>query len=177
MEKRKNRKHSLSEKLEVIKDYESGYGSPSISKKRKIAVSLVKRWLRVYQSHGLEGLKKHPRITISAEVKQQAVREIFEECLSFETVALKYHVSISAIYSWSQRVKKQGYASLLSIKPGRPNKFMGRPKKKQPETELERLQEELRYLRAENALLKKLKALEEERIMHENVKQSKPSKH
>ena len=53
---------------------------------------------------------------------------------------------------------------------------MGRPKRKQPETELEKLQEELRYLRAENALLKKLKALEEERTVHGSARQSKPSK-
>lgn len=176
MQKRKNRKHSLSEKLEVINDYRSGYGCTTISNKRKIAESLVNRWIRVYQAHGIKGLEKQPRIIISAEIKQQAVREIFDKCLSFETVALKYHVSISAIYSWCQRVKEHGYASLLTIKQGRPNIIMGRPKKKQPETELEKLQEELRYLRAENALLKKLKALEEERIMHKSVRQSKPSK-
>ena len=39
---------------------------------------------------------------------------------------------------------------------------MARPKKKAPETELERLQEEPLGLRAENALLKKVKALVEE---------------
>jgi len=158
MEKRENRKHSLSEKLRVIKDYQTGYGSTTISRKRKIAESMVLKWIRVYQAHGIKGLVKQPRTTLSAEIKLQAVREIFEEFLSFETVALKYHVSISAIYSWSQRVKEHGYASLLTIKQGRPTKLMGRPKKKQPETELEKLQEELRYLRAENALLKKLKA-------------------
>jgi transposase len=176
MEKKKNKKHGLSEKLRVIKDYQSGYGSTTISRKRKIAESMVMKWIRVYQAHGIKGLEKQPRINISAEIKQQAVREILEKFLSFETVALKYRVSISAIYSWSQRVKEHGYASLLTIQQGRPTKFMGRPKKKQPETELEKLQEELRYLRAENALLKKLKALEEERIVPESARQSKPSK-
>ncbi|MGE0078422.1 MAG: transposase [Bacteroidales bacterium] len=176
MQKRKNRKHSLSEKIEVIKDYQSGYGSTTISNRRKIADSLIKRWIRTYQAHGIEGLQKQSRATISAHIKQQAVKEIIEECLSFETVALKYHVSISAVYSWFQRVKEHGYASLLTIKQGRPTELMGRPKKKQPETELEKLQAELRYLRAENALLKKLKALEEERTTHENARLSKPSK-
>lgn len=176
MEKRKNRKHGLSEKLRVIQDYQSGYGTTTISRKRRVAECMVKRWVRVYQVHGKKGLEKQPRTTIPAEIKQQAVREVLEECLSFEAVALKYCVSMSAIYSWSQRVKEHGYASLLTIKQGRPVKSMGRPKKKQPETELEKLQEEVRYLRAENALLKKLKALEEERTTHESARQSKPSK-
>jgi transposase len=176
MQKRKNRKHSLSEKLEVIANYQSGYGSTTISRQRGIAESLVASWIRVYQAHGIKGLEKQPHKIISAAIKQQAVREIFDKNLSFETVALKYHVSISTIYSWYQRVKEHGYTSLLTIKQGRPTKFMGRPKKKQPETELEKLEEELRYLRAENALLKKLKALEEEPFMHKSEKQFKPSK-
>lgn len=176
MEKRKNRKHSLSEKLSVIRDYQSGYGCTSISRERKIDESIVKRWVRVYLAHGIKGFDKQARKAVSADIKQRAIKEIFEKGLSFETVALKYHVSISAIYSWFQRVQKHGYSSLLTIKQGRPANIMGRPKKKEPETELEKLQEELRYLRAENALLKKLKALEEERIVHASARQSKPSK-
>ena len=47
----------------------------------------------------------------------------------------------------------------------RPDKYasMGRPKKKEPVTELEKLQRENELLRAENAYLKKLKALMTER--------------
>lgn len=176
MEKRKNRKYSLSEKLAVIKDYQAVYGCTTISRERNIADSVVERWVRAYQAQGKEGLEKQARKVVSADIKRQAVKAVFEECLSFETVALKYHVSISSVYSWTQRVKENGYASLLTIKQGRPIKSMGRPKKKQPETEFEKLQAELRYLRAENALLKKLKALGEEQSMHKSARQSKPSK-
>lgn len=176
MENRKNRKHSLPEKKKVIDDYQSGYGSTTISRKRKIAKSLVSKWIRAYQAHGLNGLEKQPRKTVSAAIKQQAVLEVLEECLPCETVALKYRVSVSAIYSWTERVKEHGYASLRTIKQGRPTMQMGRPTKKQPETELEKLHEEVRYLRAENAFLKKLKALEEERTAPKSARQSKPSK-
>lgn len=177
MKKRKNRKHSLSEKIKVIEDYEKGYGSTTISQNHRIAKSIISRWIRIYHSHGITGFEKQARVRVSAEIKQQAVKEVLEKNLSFETVALKYHVSISAVYSWTQRVNTQGYTSLLTIKPGRPSNNMGRPKKKQPETELEKLQAELRYLRAENALLKKLKALEEEETALKKGKQPKPSKH
>jgi len=102
MEKRKNRKHGLAEKLKVIRDYQSGSGCTSISRNRRIAESVVKKWIRVYQAHGEQGLEQQPRAGISAEIKQQAVRDVLGECLSFETVALKYRVSMSAIYAWTQ---------------------------------------------------------------------------
>ena len=174
---RENRKHSLSEKLKVIEYYQLGYGSSTISNKLDIPVCMISRWIRVHQIHGLNCFYKQRGSTISEEIKQRAVREVLEKSLSFETIALKYHVSISAVYSWTQRVKKHGYASLSTIQKGRPSKDMGRPKKKQPETELEKLQEELRYLRAENAYLKKLRVLVEERIARESGKESKSSKH
>ena len=177
MSTRKNRKHSLSEKLQVIELYQSGYGSVTISKQLGIEDSIVSRWIRVYQSDGFSGFDKRVHTQIPAELKQQAVKEVLENSLSFETVALKYKVSISAVYSWVQRVKQYGYPALTTIKRGRPNKNMGRPKNKEPETELEKLQEEVRYLRAENAYLKKLRALVEERIARENGKQPGPSKH
>jgi transposase len=174
--RRKNRKHSLSEKLKVVELYESGYGSTTISKKLKIPHSMVERWIRVYQANGVSELEKRSYSPFSTETKQQVVKDVLEKSLSCESVALKYHISISAVYSWTQKVKSHGYEILREIKRGRPPKDMGRPKKKQPETELEKLQEELRYLRAENAYLKKLRALVQERIARESGKQSGSSK-
>ncbi|MBV5283526.1 MAG: hypothetical protein JZU53_13985 [Paludibacter sp.] len=57
-----------------------------------------------------------------------------------------------------------------------PYTAMGRLKKKNPETELEKLEEELRYLRTENTYIKKLRALVQERLLCESRKQPKPSK-
>jgi len=173
---RKNRKHSLSEKLQVVELYKLGYGYRSISKKLQLSDSLVKRWLRVYSAHGVVGLERSGRRCLNPSLKKQAVRDVLEKSLSFESVALKYHISISAVYSWTQQVKLQGYEILSQIKQGHASKDMGRPKKKEPETELEKLQEELRYLRAENAYLKKLRALVQERILRESGKQSRSSK-
>ena len=176
MSTRKNRKHSLSEKLKVIELHQSGNGCVTISKQLGIAESVVTRWIRIYQNHGFSGFDKSIGTKLSIESKQQAVKDVLENSLSFESVSLKYKVSVSVVYSWTQRVKEHGYGALAMIKRGRPSKNMGRPKKKEPETELEKLQEEVRYLRAENAYLKKLRALVEERIARENGKQPGPSK-
>lgn len=52
---------------------------------------------------------------------------------------------------------------------------MGRPKKKEPQTELEKLQAENLRLRAENALLKKVKVLVEEKQARARLNGQKPS--
>jgi hypothetical protein len=54
---------------------------------------------------------------------------------------------------------------------------MARPRKRDPQTELERLQYENLRLRAENALLKKVKALMEEEESRLRAIGRKPSSH
>ena len=74
---------------------------------------------------------------------------------------MKYNASASQIKLWLKVARTQGYDALAITRPrGRPPKnAMGRPRKKKPEemTELERLRYENECLRAENALLKKVK--------------------
>ena len=67
--------------------------------------------------------------------------------------------------------------SLYDVKQrGRPPKApMAKPKKRDPQTELEKLQAENLRLRAENALLKKVKALVEEQKARARLNGQKPS--
>ena len=76
-------------------------------------------------------------------------------------------------------VEKGGYVALYNCKPSNHSaRLMGRPKKKKLEemTELERALYENERLRAENALLKKVKALIEEREAQLRNIGRKPSK-
>lgn len=76
------------------------------------------------------------------------------------------------------KVRTQDYSSLYEYKKrGRPPKdhSMARPKKKEPQTEIERLQAENLRLRAENALLKKVKTLVEEQKAQALRSEQKPS--
>ncbi len=174
--KRNNLKHSYSDKLRVVELYNKGYGSTSISKEMQITETVIKTWLRIYRSKGIQGLEKQSNKLLSIEFKEQVVRDVLNNYISYPSVALKYGISQSAAYQWVKQVKLEGFNSLKATKQGRPRTAMGRPKKKPPETELEKLQEELSYLRAENAYLKKVHALVQERQLRESGKQPKPLK-
>ena len=82
--------------------------------------------------------------------------------LPLHIFSARVRISQSQIKNWDNIVKAQGYEGLRMVgQHGRPPKKydMGRPKKQESQTELEILQRELKYLRAENAYLKKLRAL------------------
>jgi len=174
--KRKNLNHNYSDKIKVVELYRQGSGSTSISKSLQISESVVKSWLRVYRAKGVLGFEKPAKQILNIDLKEQVVRDVLENLLSFPSVALKYGISQSAAYQWVKSVKEEGFSSLKLTQQGRPPKDMGRPKKKQPETELEKLEAELRYLRAENAYLKKVRALAQERLLRESGKQPGLSK-
>ncbi len=174
--RRKNLKHNYSDKIKVVELYKQGYGSTSISKLLHISDTVIETWLRVYRAKGVLGFEKPPKQILSIDLKEQVVRDVLENLLSFPSVALKYGISQSAAYQWVNLVKDKGFSSLKVTQQGCAPKDMGRPKKKQPETELEKLEAELRYLKAENAYLKKVRALVQERLLRESGKQPGLSK-
>ena len=136
-------------------------------------------WTR-YQSEGPSGLLKKQNVKADYAFKLQVVRDIEENHLTLVEASLKYNVSSSQIRVWQKIARTQGYDALAITRPrGRPPKNdMGRPRKKKPEemTELERLRYENECLRAENALLKKVKALVEAREARLKEIGRKPSK-
>ncbi len=173
------KKHTFEDRLKYIHMLEDGYSFDYIHRTYGIARSLLKTLWQKYQQSGIEGLVKKKNIRVTSELKCQIVQEIVNNCVSLEEVYLQYDVSSSAIYEWMKIYESKGYAGLYERKKrGRPPGIMGRPKKKTLEemTELERLQYENERLRAEVALLKKVKALVEERDARLREIGRKPSK-
>ena len=164
-------------KRKVIELYEQGYGSTFIAMQLNVGRREVCRWVKRHQYLGDRWLEKqtYPKLTI--EFKQNVVRQVLEKCLSCEDVALQNGVSESAVKNWVYKVKNAGYCSLYQTKSrGRPAKPMGRPRKKEPQTELEILREQNERLRTEVALLKKVKALVEAKEAQLKELGRKPSK-
>ena len=136
-------------------------------------------WIR-YQAEGSSALLKKKNVKADYTFKLQVLRDIEENHLTLVEASLKYNVSHDRIRVWRNIAQTQGYDTLAITRPrGRPPKNdMGRPRKKKPEemTELERLRYENECLRAENALLKKVKALVEAREARLKEIGRKPSK-
>lgn len=153
-------KRTFEERLSIVRKAKKGIPIARLSREHKLNEAKILEWVRKFDLYGDEGLKKQPNIKATPEFKREIVRKILEKGLTLAQIVVEYRISRTALESWVRTVRKYGYESLTSKTRGRPPKDkMARPKKKAPQTELEVLQEENLRLRAEVALLKKVKAL------------------
>ena len=164
MSKRKYKKHGYADLLKYMCLLEEGHSFNSIHKEYGIShLQLKVQWAK-YLSYGTAGLRKSLKIKIDFILKRKIVLDIEKNHLPLHTASLKYGVSTSSISVWLKLYREYGLAALKKTqKRGRPP-GMGRPRKNsRPLTELERLRKEVQELKTENALLKKVRALVEER--------------
>jgi hypothetical protein len=175
-----SKKHGYAERLKYMHMLEDGYSIKYISTHYGIDHKLLRVLWAKYQIEGSSGLVKKKNIKADLKFKVQVLRDIIENHLPLVETSLKYNVSVAQIYAWRKIVRTKDYKALAEIKPrGRPPKNdMGRPRKKKLEemTELELLQLRVMELEAENALLKKVKALVEERDARLRGTGRRPSK-
>ena len=103
------------------------------------------------------------------------IKLLKEKSLSCEVVAITYGYSKSSVLSWLRIVDYDGYDGLYIRKK---RESMKKIKKKAniAEDELKELYIKLEWLEAENALLKKVKALVEAEEARKRVNGRKPSK-
>jgi transposase-like protein len=159
------KKHNYLDRLKYMSMLENGYSYSYIATEFGIDHSLLEYLYHIYQKDGPSALLNKTNTKATAFIKQQAVLDFEENHLSLVEVMLKYDISKSALKQWRKKYHLGGIEALKADGRGRQRKNMGRPKKKSLDemTELERLQYRVKYLEAENALLKKVKALVEER--------------
>ena len=179
------KKHSIEERLLAVQKCLEGYAPWGVGRMLGIKEHYVSEWLDRYRQNGIAGLQKRPNKHADFAEKCKIVCEYAEKSVPLHRVCAKHHGSQSSVSRWTAAISKWariyregGYEALRDIKPqGKGRKGMGRPKKQEPQTELERLRYENEYLRAEVALLKKVRALmeEKEKRLHEIGR--KPSKH
>ncbi len=159
-------RYSLEVRYAVVSHYLAGNdGTQRTAQRFGVERTSVRRWVRAWQLHGIDGITwKNDRHSPAFRIS--VVRAVFSEELSMREAAARFNISNeSVVLHWVNVYKDSGEKGLLRIKPGR-SKDMTKTPKTPPLTDAvleklspEELRAELHYLRAENAYLKKLKAL------------------
>jgi IS861, transposase orfA len=141
-------KLSYEDKVQIYELRKQGYSLEKLSNKFGINNSNLRYMIKLIDRY------------YSPELKQEMINKVLHEGWTKDRVSLEYGLpSRTILLNWLAKYKKNAYTTVEKTR-GRVPK-MGRKPKKKPEelTELERLQAENEYLRAENAILKKLREL------------------
>ncbi|WON78551.1 IS3 family transposase [Serratia sp. UGAL515B_01] len=159
-------KYSLETRLAVVQHYLSGSrGLEYTAEFFSIEKTSVRRWVRAYQLHGIDGITwKNDSHT--PELRLAVVEAVLSEKMSMREGAARFNISNeSVVRRWVDVYKDAGLEGLQNLKPGR-SRQMKKKNSAPPSTEQdleklspEELRAELRYLRAENAYLKKPEGL------------------
>nr|WP_307005044.1 IS3 family transposase [Acinetobacter baylyi] len=174
-------KYSQDFKLEVVEYYLSGFGSNQVSHKFGVDRSDVAKWVAIYNKYGIEVLSRHKTKTVyTPEFKYKVVQSVLKNGLSSRDAMLKFNLKTHAqVLDWLHQYQQYGIDGLKPKPKGRPKQML---KPKIPQIKLsqedrnktqEQLLEELAYLRAEVAVLKKRRALRLEQEAREADEQQR----
>ena len=162
------------EKLRLIDLSQSGISASQISHQLGISESQVRSIINRYNKFGIPGLFRPQTFFYSEEFKQEVISYYRDNNLSLRYVSDVYQISSSSLCKWIQFYDNHSIG--IHDYKNKPITAMTRKINLKPKTELEKLILENERLRTENALLKKVKALVEERDARLREIGRKPSK-
>ena len=140
----------------------------------------IREWVRCYKIYGVDGLKhKSTNKEWTAEERFELVAQVLAG-KSQNSVAIEAGINDGQLYQWVRKYKQFGYDGLQlrkGRKPRDPDMSKKDKSKELDKSDYERLkllERENEYLRAENAYLKKLRALIVQKQAESSVKAKKP---
>ena len=164
-------KLNLEKKLEIVTHYLTSHdGYKATADLFLISVSSVKMLVAQFKQNGVDGLT-HTNGSYTGQFKLNVLKYQQEHNLSDKDTATLFKIpNKGTICAWRKKYITGGYDLLCRDGRGAPKNMANKKQKKdkQPKTELEKLRDEVQYLRMENAILKKLNALIQEREEEES---------
>jgi transposase len=174
----RRKKYSYSQRLNAVLEVREQHRSLcSVARSLETDHKQIRRWVALYEHHGLEGLRK-TNDSYTGDFKLSVVRYMYENHLSLFETAVKFGIpNDSTVLQWDRIYRKEGSAGLFRANRGKMKRKDKPKQEKSSDAHCEEtdLRKELEILRAENAFLKKLKALVQERIARESWNEQKPS--
>jgi len=161
-------KYSTDFKLKVVQYHATNSGgSRKTANHFGIDHGTVRKWYDLYTLHGPQGLSKRSR-TYTVKDKLAVLQRMEWENWSTRQTSAYFNISTPyTVQTWLRRYNEGGAEALKNRTRGRkmskPKETASPPDKPVKELTPEQMRQELEYLRAENAYLKKLDALVQEK--------------
>ena len=162
------------EKLKMVLEYENNGVIPRVAGcSRKTLTRTLVSWARVYELYGESGLEHRSRHW-SYEDKINAVQRVLNGESYYEVAHSLGMLDKGQVMTWYRKYLELGWDGLKLDGRGRKRKMGSKPikpsKSKSQADEIVELRKRLEYLEAENAYLKKLAALVQQRKAQEQKK-------
>lgn len=162
---------------EIARLIDNGYGYRAIARKFNYSIGSMQAIVKKYKMHGLKGILHGQSKTLTIEEKIAIINRFYSG-ESQISLAIEMNIRASSISQWIKKYEQMGYNGLIDNR-GRPGVTkMGRPKKNKEQAstteamapvtdaereELNKLRKENYQLKMENACLKKIQALVQQR--------------
>ena len=168
-------KHTEQFKFAAVQRYLDGPdGYTKLSRELGLSTTALRNWVSRYQQHGLAGLSMRSWSRHSDAFKLKVLQHMWDNGLSYREAAVAFNLpNANGVAEWDRRHKsgipmrmQRSRIPSTMKKPSIPSVPLNDEDRSQKE-----LLEELAYLRAENAVLKKLKALVESKKSVQEKKQ------